>query len=105
MSDDRKPIWPWIVALLSVVLVAYPLSIGPADWLLFQRPLINFRLARNVHDIVYQPIWFVADQSAFTSEALFRYRNLFVPSYIDQLILDLSETDIQLPPLDRPKIP
>jgi hypothetical protein len=33
MSDERKPVWPWIVALLIGLPVLYELSIGPAVWL------------------------------------------------------------------------
>jgi hypothetical protein len=33
MSDDRKPVWPWIVALLMGLPVVYVLSIGPAWWI------------------------------------------------------------------------
>jgi hypothetical protein len=34
MSDDRKkPIWPWIVALLIGLPVLYVASLGPACWL------------------------------------------------------------------------
>jgi hypothetical protein len=32
MSDDRKPLWPWIVALLVGLPVMYVLSFGPACW-------------------------------------------------------------------------
>jgi hypothetical protein len=31
MNEERKsPFWPWVVAMLIAVLVAYPLSYGPA---------------------------------------------------------------------------
>jgi hypothetical protein len=33
MSDDRKPVWPWIVALLIGLPVLYVASFGPACWL------------------------------------------------------------------------
>lgn len=34
MEDKRKkPVWPWITIALFVVLVGYPLSIGPYLWL------------------------------------------------------------------------
>ena len=34
MSDDhKKPVWPWIVALLIGLPVLYVLSVGPISWL------------------------------------------------------------------------
>src|SRR5262245_22794311 len=33
MSDDRKPVWPWIVALLIGLPLLYVASFGPACWL------------------------------------------------------------------------
>ena len=32
MSDERKPLWPWIVALLIGLPVLYVASFGPACW-------------------------------------------------------------------------
>jgi hypothetical protein len=33
MSEARKPLWPWIAALLIGLPVLYVVSIGPACWL------------------------------------------------------------------------
>ena len=33
MSDERKPLWPWIVALLIGLPVLYVGSFGPVCWL------------------------------------------------------------------------
>jgi hypothetical protein len=33
MSDERKPVWPWIVAGLIGLPVLYVLSSGPACWI------------------------------------------------------------------------
>ena len=43
MSDDRKPLWPWIVALLIGLPVVYVASFGPACWLA-DRHLMSFRI-------------------------------------------------------------
>jgi hypothetical protein len=32
-GERKKTVWPWIVTVLLVVLVAYPLSMGPFLWL------------------------------------------------------------------------
>ena len=40
MSDDhKKPVWPWIVALLIGLPVLYVASFGPACWLVERRIL------------------------------------------------------------------
>jgi hypothetical protein len=36
MSDDRKPIWPWVVALLIALPVLYVASFGPAQHVRFR---------------------------------------------------------------------
>src|SRR5262245_66586319 len=41
MSDDRKPFWPWIVALLIGLPVLYVASFGPACWLA-DRGVVDF---------------------------------------------------------------
>jgi len=37
MSDERKPFWPWIAALLIGLPVLYLLSSGPMQTVAFQR--------------------------------------------------------------------
>jgi len=39
MDDDRKPLWPWIVALLIGLPVLYVALFGPACWLCENRGL------------------------------------------------------------------
>jgi hypothetical protein len=34
MSDERKPFWPWFVALLIGLPILYQLSLGPWVWIL-----------------------------------------------------------------------
>src|SRR5262245_26252898 len=37
MSDERKPLWPWIVALLMGLPVMYVASYGPRTWYIVRR--------------------------------------------------------------------
>jgi hypothetical protein len=55
MSDDRKrPVWPWIVALLIGLPVLYVASFGPACWLSSQSGC-----GANIVSIVFQPVFSV----------------------------------------------
>ena len=61
MSDDRKkPLWPWIAALLIGLPVLYVLSFGPACWTKARSsgPSSVPRLA-----IVYVPVGWVGTHS------------------------------------------
>jgi hypothetical protein len=74
MSDDRKkPLWPWIVALLIGLPVSYIASFGPAVWLAGQchpaqpvvgtvyRPLIRIGLTGHLkkpHPLSKSMSWF-----------------------------------------------
>src|SRR5262245_41591386 len=51
MSHERKPLWPWIVALLIVVPVVYVASFGPACWISSQR-----NSGFVVVNVIYQPL-------------------------------------------------
>ena len=51
MSDERKPLWPWIVALLFGLPVLHVLSFGPACWLTSR---MNF--GAGIIPVVYAPI-------------------------------------------------
>jgi len=49
MNDERKPVWPWIVALLMGLPILYQLSLGPWVWVLSHHVLpapIELWLAR-----------------------------------------------------------
>jgi hypothetical protein len=51
MSDERKPVWPWIAALLIGLPVLYVASFGPACWVTSR---LNFG-ARSI-SVIYRPI-------------------------------------------------
>ena len=56
MDNERKPLWPWIMALLVALPVLYVLSFGPACWL-------NERgfLGMNAVSSVYSPVLATAE--------------------------------------------
>jgi hypothetical protein len=64
MSEQRKPLWPWIVALLIGVPVLYVASFGPACWWFSEVSAANFsrihveRASRAPH--AYWPVGWIA---------------------------------------------
>lgn len=59
MSEERKPFWPWIVALLLGVPVLYMLSSGPMQILAFRRTEERTLLSGGTVSVIY-----VDDQGA-----------------------------------------
>ena len=41
MTDERKPLWPWVVALLIGLPVLYAASFGPACWISSRVPSLT----------------------------------------------------------------
>ena len=84
MGDERKkPVWPWIAAALFVVLVAYPLSMGPFLWL---SDITSYRARRtspgiwraanaavNFVDAAYDPLRWISTRSEVTDDVWNRY--------------------------------
>jgi hypothetical protein len=59
MSDDRKkPIWPWIVALLVGLPVLYVASFGPACWISSRVPILKIPM-RSLFTPLAKAAWFV----------------------------------------------
>ncbi len=57
MSDERKrPIWPWIVALLIGLPMLYVASFGPACWLA-DRDVVDFTSVLRAYPLLYRSIW------------------------------------------------
>jgi hypothetical protein len=67
----------WPHAALVVLLLAYPLSLGPATWL-FYRGLLPSPLA-TWYEPVYRPIAWAASQSSWTNSLFERYLELWLP--------------------------
>jgi hypothetical protein len=55
MGDERKPLWPWIVALLIGLPVLYVVSFGPACWVSSQS-----QVGGELVSVAYQPILRIA---------------------------------------------
>ena len=74
MSDKRrKPSWHWIVVLV-VVLLAYPLSFGPACW-------ISSRLDFSVPSVTafYRPLVQLCNRNEVSRDAAQRYATIGSP--------------------------
>ena len=71
MSDERKPVWPWIVAPLIGLPVLYVVSFGPACWM-------GERMNAGVHavSIVYRPIIRFTHKSSHARRVALRYASL-----------------------------
>jgi hypothetical protein len=69
MSEERKrPVWLWITIALFVVLVVYPLSIGPYLW------LSDVAYSAVVFiDPAYDPLRWIAAQSEASDRAMNKY--------------------------------
>ena len=66
--------WTWyLAAVIALLLVVYPLSIGPAAWLV-QHEYIPSRVARTV----YMPLTFLLRQSSAIENLYGRYLELWV---------------------------
>jgi hypothetical protein len=72
--SDRKPVWPWIVALLIGLPAMYVASFGPACWFVSRAPFLSERLL-----VVYLPLDRVAwEYPESFSETLDWYGSLFM---------------------------
>ncbi len=75
MSDARKkPLWPWIVALLIGLPVLYVASFGPACWLVRQQRVNIVTVAR-----LYRPLVHTACSDSILAPPLHRYADAFRP--------------------------
>jgi len=60
MSDERKPVWPWIVALLIGLPVMYVASFGPACWFAATTG-VGYRVGPSRPLILYWPLGWCAE--------------------------------------------
>jgi hypothetical protein len=74
MTERNKPGAAfWATVVVSAVLMAYPLSFGPACWL-FQREIVS----KNVLQTAYRPLYAVIEKCSLEMTAA-RYAELGVP--------------------------
>lgn len=83
-SDRTKPSAGfWITVALVAVLVGYPLSFGPACWLVSRRPgAVNFRWLPDV----YWPVGWCANQSRIAREAIWGFARIGIRAESDVLV-------------------
>jgi hypothetical protein len=70
MSDERKPLWPWIVVLLIGLPVLYVASFGPACWVTASHPTLIMP-AGYFYWPLTRAAWAYPNEKAV--EALWRY--------------------------------
>src|SRR5690242_17135774 len=74
MSEDHKPDWPWIVALLIGLPGLYAASSGPLSWM--RR---SWLFGNSVAEWCDRPFEIAEEHGPeWISEPLFRYRTLFL---------------------------
>jgi hypothetical protein len=77
MSDERRPLWPWIAALLIGLPVLYVLSFGPACWVASRN-----RAALLSLNSVYLPIgWTLEHGPQVVSNSLEFYVRMGMPPH------------------------
>lgn len=78
-TNEQKPRKPWTSILLLVVLVAYPLSIGPAEWL-YGHGLLGPDDGLVVQGLVafYSPLNWLMEKSDFFTDLTERYAALWI---------------------------
>jgi hypothetical protein len=75
MTDRKKPGVPfWATVVLVVVLMGYPLSIGPAHCLIWHT---NSTWLSETADALYSPLADVCDKSATATSTLFWYDGIW----------------------------
>ena len=72
MSDERRPVWPWIAALLIGLPVLYVASFGPACW------AADLAGSGDAYvTILYRPVFrLMVSGPAPIATAIHRYANL-----------------------------
>jgi len=68
MSDDRKPVWPWIVVLLIGLPVMYLASFGPACWVSLRTDAWG-----RLVGAVYYPVFWMAFEKGVATPPTFWY--------------------------------
>ena len=71
MSDDRKPLWPWIVALLIGAMV----YVGAAPSLMYVSCEVAepYRTWAYHANCIYRPLWFLLDHCPPSSHVWYQY--------------------------------
>ena len=76
MSDDRKPLWPWLAALLLGLPVLYVASFGPACWVSARVPALH-----SGFDQVYWPLGWMAVRGPYiVRRAIWSYASIGLPT-------------------------
>jgi hypothetical protein len=72
MSDERRLKSRAIIPGTLAVLLAYPLSVGPAAWICRR---LNAEMPWSVYGIIYKPVVWAAHRTDATTQVFARYVN------------------------------
>jgi hypothetical protein len=98
MSDDRRPVWPWIAALLVGLPVLYVASFGPACWLVSRQHLTP----RQGWTIFRPLVVAAADGPSWIRSDLREYATIFSGSPGPYRQMDFIEERTRRRSVDRP---
>jgi hypothetical protein len=77
MNDEpKKRRRPWIGWAMLLVFLLYPLSFGPATWIVGNSD--NWQLL-HIYNVTYTPLRWVRDRSETIDRAFFWYAGIWVP--------------------------
>jgi hypothetical protein len=82
MSDERKPLWPWIVALLIGLPVLYVASFGPACWWFSDESFIGVTHFRVIPRFYWPVEWLIRNGPDFIASPLLWYGAAFTPEHL-----------------------
>ena len=88
MTDTRKKLgWPFWTTITLLVVVAYPLSVGPVWWILGQRDWPEWM--NTFEQVFYWPLGWLMGNSPLLTEWMLWYMRLWIPVVIaDSNFLD-----------------
>jgi hypothetical protein len=73
MSDDRKPLWPWIAAVLIGLPVLYVLAAPMFSYVAFEFPHPYSLWANEAIGVVYRPLFWLMDRCPAFSHVWYLY--------------------------------
>lgn len=77
MPTNRKPLWPWIVAVVVLAPVLYVLSVGPVLWIARRTPM-SPSMARIFGWYSYPLLW-LTSHSGPLGKYLMQYIQFWFP--------------------------
>src|SRR5260370_30556182 len=80
MTDRKKPGVAFWAAAASVIVLAYPLSFGPACWLVSRVAETPSDFSIRAHTVIYHPLRLAGKKSETIARVIVWYGHLCVPN-------------------------